>query len=256
MNIWFTDLDNTLIYSFRHDIPEPKLTAEYYLEREQSYVTRRTLTFLQRFSQEKDNLLIPVTTRTQQQYERIAPLLEQLTLHYALVENGAVLLDHGTPDESWETESLSIVSKSSDSLSCVYQDLFNHLGNSHLHDLSPYMVFAKTEKDPSLFRYLKNTYTEKGISILYSGSKLYGLPSELTKGNAIKRLCQRLQLENCCAIASGDSVFDLSMLSLSDIALYPESFSEAKGIGKRSIPVSGFFSDGMCHVLEDILSIQ
>ena len=36
MHIWFTDLDNTLIYSYKHEIPLPKTTAEYYQDREQS----------------------------------------------------------------------------------------------------------------------------------------------------------------------------------------------------------------------------
>ncbi|MBQ3887978.1 MAG: hypothetical protein II735_08400, partial [Clostridia bacterium] len=87
MDIWFSDMDNTLIYSHKHDIPLPKTTAEYYLDREQSFITDRTLSFCQKFCASTERMFVPLTTRTPAQYERIL-LREKLSYRYALVCNG------------------------------------------------------------------------------------------------------------------------------------------------------------------------
>ena len=42
MKILCTDLDNTIIYSYKHDIGNEKMNVELYKEREISFITKRT----------------------------------------------------------------------------------------------------------------------------------------------------------------------------------------------------------------------
>ena len=72
MIVFHTDLDNTLIYSYRHDIGRDRRCVEVYQGREISFVTQETHRLLQKLSERKEQVLIvPTTTRTAEQYARI-----------------------------------------------------------------------------------------------------------------------------------------------------------------------------------------
>ena len=67
--IFFTDLDNTIIYSYKHDIGRDKINVEIYQGREISFITQSTHEYLKNL---KENILVvPTSTRTVEQYERI-----------------------------------------------------------------------------------------------------------------------------------------------------------------------------------------
>ena len=66
MSVFFTDLDNTMIYSHHREIGKPKIVVEHLDGREQSFMTEFAYDFLL----SADWLdIVPVTTRTKQQYE-------------------------------------------------------------------------------------------------------------------------------------------------------------------------------------------
>ena len=88
MKIFMSDLDNTLIYSYKHEIGEEKTCVEIYQDREVSYMTNRSCELLKAVTEEI--LFVPTTTRTIEQYERIH--LDVGIPKYALVCNGGVLL--------------------------------------------------------------------------------------------------------------------------------------------------------------------
>ena len=80
MTVFHADLDNTLIYSVRHDVGEEKTGVEVYEGREVSFMTNRSSSLLKRV---KEHLLfVPTTTRTEEQYRRID--LKMGPLEYAL----------------------------------------------------------------------------------------------------------------------------------------------------------------------------
>ena len=255
LNIWFTDLDNTLIFSHRHEIPSPKLLAEYYQGREQSYMTELTLQFLQRFSERQGHLFVPLTTRKREQYERIFLLREKLSYSYALIANGAVLLKNGEENEQWTRDTLKMIEPAAAHLEKVYEVMQEHLGREHLHRNDTYMVYARTENDPAFFQYLEKTFAPHGIQVFYSGSKLHCFPAILSKGTAVKRFLSFLREENNVGtgdirtISSGDSSFDLSMLQETDISIYPDALSPFMPQNKQGYAVSGFFSDEICRIL-------
>lgn len=89
--VFHSDLDNTMIYSYKHDIGNEKRCVEIYQGREISYVTDRTHELLR---QVQDRVLfVPTTTRTTEQYRRID--LGIGPVRYALTCNGGVLLVDG-----------------------------------------------------------------------------------------------------------------------------------------------------------------
>ncbi len=253
MDIWLTDLDNTLIYSHKHNIPLPKTTAEYYQGREQSYITDRTLRFCQQFCESKNHLFVPLTTRIPPQFERISPLWEQLSYRYALVSNGAVLLIDGVSDPVWEQRSLAMAEQYTDLLLDAFEVLKQYVEPAHLHEVLPYMVYAKTPQDPALMALLRERYAPHGISVIYTGTKLYCVPGVFSKGAAVRRFRERLAASGDRIIASGDSPFDVSMLMESDIAIYPQELSVPEDLRHQHIPVEGFFADGLCRALSALL---
>ncbi len=100
MIAFFSDLDNTLIFSYKHDIGEKKRCVEIYQGREVSYITERTYGLLKYAASRL--LFVPVTTRTEEQYRRID--LGVGVPSYALVCNGGVLLINGQEDAGWYRE--------------------------------------------------------------------------------------------------------------------------------------------------------
>ena len=62
MMVFCTDLDNTLIYSYKHDIGENKRCVEIYQDREISFITQETYRLL--CEVKKQAMIVPVTART------------------------------------------------------------------------------------------------------------------------------------------------------------------------------------------------
>ena len=97
MYLFNCDLDNTLIYSYKHDIGADKINVEQYQGREISFITSRTFELLKEVAEK--TVFVPTTTRTVEQYGRID--LGIHTPQYALVCNGGILLKNGVEDSEW-----------------------------------------------------------------------------------------------------------------------------------------------------------
>lgn len=69
MQIVHTDLDNTLIYSYKHEIGGPKTCVEIYQGREISFMTETSHRLLGQLCSKPGVLVVPTTTRTLEQYE-------------------------------------------------------------------------------------------------------------------------------------------------------------------------------------------
>ena len=112
MRVINLDLDNTLIYSYKHDIGDRKMNVEVYQGREISYVTEKTHERLKKIMSRC--LVVPTTTRTKEQYERID--LKVGAFRYALVCNGGILLRDGVSDSAWYEESRRLIADCADEL--------------------------------------------------------------------------------------------------------------------------------------------
>ena len=227
MILFCTDLDNTLIYSYKHDIGENKRCVEIYQGREISFITQETYRLLCEVKNQA--MIVPVTTRTVEQYRRID--LGVGTFSYALTCNGGVLLIDGHEDENWYRESLRLISDSRQALLRAVELLEQEKRRSfEVRLIRELFVFTKCEEPEAVVCELKGILDASLVDVFNNGIKVYVVPKKLSKGRAIDRFRDYIGAEN--VIAAGDSEFDSSMLEAADCGVAaPElsgcySFSE------------------------------
>lgn len=227
MILFHTDLDNTLIYSYKHDIGSAKQCVELYKEREISFITDATYALLKEIKEHVT--IVPTTTRTVGQYNRID--LGVGAFRYALACNGGVLLADGKEDMDWYAGSLAMVSESKDTLA-YGEELLKKDPNRcmEIRNIQGLFTFTKSEKPLDSVNMLKQAVNTDQVDIFHNGIKVYIVPKKLTKGAALLRLKKRLKSETI--IAAGDSEFDISMINSADFGLAPLTLKGKKGIGK------------------------
>lgn len=247
MPVLFSDIDNTLIQSHRHIYHGKKVWVEYLNGHEQSYMPQNTYDY---FRSQNWLKVIPVTTRTKIQYERLSDLSNSLGWDIALICNGAILLKNGKEDCSWTEESLHLSMKDRDSFVWLCQKAHKIVDSSQIVEIPDIMFYVKTEKAEEIHNYLFEIMDSEHIEIHKDARKVYCFPKSLNKGMAIERMMKRLGRTSC--IAAGDSEFDISMLEKASIALCPEELSKNISIHRRVIPCADIFPDTICHELEKI----
>ena len=117
------DLDNTLIYSYKHRTPED-ICVEWLEGQEQSFMTAQTIRLLPRLARRL--LLLPVTTRSQAQYQRL--VWPQGSPEWAITTNGGLLLHKGEVDTEWRDYTLGMAAGFHDSLQRLEAELGNIAG--------------------------------------------------------------------------------------------------------------------------------
>lgn len=249
MIVFNTDLDNTMIYSYKHDIGEDKLCAEIYQGREISFITKRTGELLKLVNSEV--LLVPTTTRTVEQYNRID--LGFGVPKFALACNGGVLLVDGTEDEEWYRESLSLISDCTDQLAAAEKILETDENRTlDVRSIRGLFVFTKSDEPLKSVEVLKSKLDVSRIDVFNNGVKVYVVPKKLSKGIAIERFRKKAGAD--FVIAAGDSEFDVSMLCGADLAIAPKELADMTELPENSY-ICGedrIFSE---KVLEKVLEI-
>ena len=219
MKILCTDLDNTIIYSYKHDIGNEKMNVELYKEREISFISNHTYELLKKVKEEF--LIIPTSTRTKEQYERID--LKIGTFKYALVCNGSVLLVDGKKDKDWYEESLRLAKPSNLEVKKALEYLENDKRRTfELRYIEDLFVFTKCDEAETVVNELREYLDKNLVNVFNNKEKVYVLPTSLSKGKAIERLRKYLKAE--FIIAAGDSEFDISMVEAADVGLVPYGF--------------------------------
>ena len=226
MYIFNSDIDNTLIFSYKHDIGPQKVNIELYKNREISFVTEYTY-----------NLL----STGIEQYSRIdwggrAP-------EYALVCNGGVLLRKGIEDESWYRRSLEIAAPAEVELNKAWYFLEGEPGrNFELRFIKN--LFIKCIDSIKVIEKLKKLLDNSIVDIFNNNEKVYVIPKGLNKGSALLRF-RDLYKKTLKIIAAGDSEFDISMSRVCDIFLAPCGSQAIFGNFENIVfmPGAGVFSD-------------
>lgn len=227
MEVFHTDLDNTLIYSYKHDIGNDKINVEMYEGREVSFMTKKTWRLLLELQERM--LVVPTTTRTQEQYGRIG--LKAGNPRYALVCNGGVLLVDGRSDGAWYGQSLKMVQDSQDELQKAIGFLETEKNRkSEIRYIQELFVFTKCQRPKGVAASLGRVLDTRLVDVFQNGEKIYVIPKRLDKGTAVLRF--REYIGDCRVFAAGDSVFDIPMLVQADLAAAPP------GLGGR-LPQGG-----------------
>ena len=254
MVLFCTDLDQTLIYSYKHEIGSRKRCVELYEGREVSYMTDRTYCLLSELS--KYACIVPVTTRSVAQYQRIQLGIE--SIRYALVCNGGVLLSDGRNDPAWYQRSLELAEDSRQELAAAVRFLeLEQYRTLEVRLIEGLFVFTKCSNPQDVVRRLKKELQAQeavrggqeqcpcAVDVFSNGEKVYVVPARLNKGTAVARLRELVGADQ--VFAAGDSAFDLPMLVQADAAAAPA------GCGFHSLPGHVRVMDGKGVFSEEML---
>lgn len=216
-NILFCcDLDNTLLYSHKHK-KAGDVCVEILKDKEQGFMTRETIRLL-KLLQEKV-ILLPVTTRSVEQYRRIQWPEGTRPLR-ALVANGAILLEGDEIVPEWRSESATIIADYSVELERMLD----------LLSVRSEYIRCRCVDDFYLFVYVRDgidphscidTFGPTELNVVASGRKIYFLPPGLDKGTATERFRRRHSV--ALTVVAGDSIMDVSMLRNSDVGIVPNT---------------------------------
>ncbi len=249
MTVLHIDLDNTLIYSYKHDIGKSKMTAEVYQGREISFLTVNTYENLKRIAERV--LLVPTSTRSTEQYKRID--LQLGPLPYALTCNGGVLLINGKTDASWYQQSLALIRESMPGLQAARHFLERDARrNFELRFIEDLFLFTKCHEPESVTADLREILDSETAEAFHNGEKVYVIPRSLSKGAAVERFREYTGAGR--VIAAGDSAFDISMLQAADTGIAPHGFRKQyhTAFPVLEMPGDRVFSDEMTDKILEI----
>jgi hypothetical protein len=218
--IFASDLDNTLIYSYKVKT-QGDLCVEEKDGKELSFMSVSAYHLLQEVN--RKCLFLPVTTRSMAQYRRIR-LLGSGYPAFALVSNGGNLLRYDTVDEEWQRETHALLGGCTSKMR-RYSALLQRDGNVHfdIRFVDDMFLFFKSNDVAKSLRWLRGNVDRKLFDVSAVRDKLYILPKVLSKGYALARFCRLFPGRQI--ICAGDSAIDLSMLLFADCAYVPSRYA-------------------------------
>ena len=184
--IFATDLDNTMIFSHRSITGNKNMfhCVERYQGREITYMTDSAI---QKLKFLMNNIfVIPATTRSLAQFNRVQ--LFQNT-KYAIIDNGGMILHNGMVDPNWDNHVNTILNQYDfEKVYHVFTTLPTLISSPKIIDEK--FVFAKVDDVDVCKKILKYKLDTKIWQLSFQGKKVYAIPAEITKGNALKYLKQ------------------------------------------------------------------
>lgn len=216
--IFATDLDNTMIFSHSRVIglEDELYCVEYYNGKPITYMTHSAIQMLKILMSKV--FVIPVTTRSISQFKRVEFFS---TTEYAIADNGGVILHKGIVNPKWDNYIQSILMKYDLKDTCnIFSSLPGLISPPKIVDGK--FVLAKSDKIDLCEQYLKCRLNTKIWQVSFQGKKVYAIPSEITKGNALKFISESLIHDNHPVVSAGDSNLDISMLDYSSYSIIPK----------------------------------
>jgi hydroxymethylpyrimidine pyrophosphatase-like HAD family hydrolase len=219
------DLDQTLIYSRRaFRLPpgarEPELRlVEVYNGAPAGFMTARAADLLHQLASAAE--LVPVTTRTIEQYRRVDL---GVRTRYAVAANGGILLVDGEPDRSWEhlvRQRLAETGRPLPEVRRLAEQIADPSWVRTLRVADDYFVYLVAH-ERGLIPDLTDLEAEllgAGWTLSIQGRKVYLVPAALTKQAALAEVAERCRLDR--TVAAGDSLLDLGLLEAADAAVRP-----------------------------------
>jgi len=213
-------------------------------------MTKKTYDFL---SESNGIFLIPTTTRTCEQYARLSETFVKFGCRYALVCNGGILLDNNEIDLEWLSETKRIAGDELSDLKDARELFLRFFQRESIHYANDIMLYAKSDTPALDAARLTSMLKTKSLNVYYDSRKVYCIPASITKGTAMKRFSNRMGITR--TIAAGDSIPDIPMLRISDLAILPYNLSNSvEHMQKYVAENSQCFSDYICDVLSGMVS--
>lgn len=218
MRLLVSDLDRTLVHPAR-SLPatQAATVVEIYQGRGITVASQATLSALGELA--GAGAFVPVTTRSQEQLRRIAPIWRWATAGWAICANGATLLEHGQIDPQWEAI-VDAAGRDSASVAQARAVIERHVGSPETVDWMPLLrdcderfLYATLRLDrvPDDLQASADAALEPlhWHAILHA-RKLYALPRHICKGRALDYLRERTGAD--AVMAAGDSLLDVELL--------------------------------------------
>ena len=208
------DLDQTVVFS-RRSAGEagPSVVVEHLAGEPLSSMTVGAVAAYTALAARHD--VVPVTTRTVEQYTRIA--LPVAPAH-AVCANGGVLLADGRPDAAWAAWVAGLCAASAPlreveaRLRSVEAEPWVRLVRT-AQDLFAYLVAHSRDSVPAGWpAALAAELAPLGWAVSVQGRKVYAVPAGLSKAAAVQRLVDQLGAD--VLLAAGDSLLDRPLLEL------------------------------------------
>lgn len=253
MTVLHVDLDNTLIYSYKHDIGNDRINSEVYQGREISFLTGTTYENLRKLKEKL--LIVPTSTRSIEQYNRIN--LQIGSIPYALVCNGGVLLVNGEKETSWYRTSLKLIRESLPELDRVRHFLEKDTRRKfELRFIEDLFLFTKCDEPENVVTELQEILDTSIVEVFHNKEKIYVVPQKLSKGTAVERFREYIKADR--VIAAGDSRFDISMLRAADTGIAPHGFRQEFSIDfdMEEMPGNRIFSDEMTERILELCKVE
>jgi len=217
--IFATDLDRTMIYSnkFVNKDNINKISVVETLDgKEISYMSNYAIKELEKLN--KKIYVVPVTTRSVKQFTRINTFKY---CEYAITTNGGTILHNGTVLETWENQILKIVKEYKEKMNDVMNVLKNQIFITREPSLiDEKFIFSKTDNIELCEKFLSENIDLGIWNYTIQSQKVYVIPKEITKSNALDYL--RNLLNTKTVIAAGDGKMDRDMLEYADYAILPK----------------------------------
>ena len=253
MTVLHVDLDNTLIYSYKHDIGNDRINVEVYQGREISFLTGTTYENLRKLKEKL--LIVPTSTRSIEQYNRIN--LRIGSISYALVCNGGVLLVNGEKETSWYRTSLELIRESLPTLDTARHFLEKDTRRKfELRFIENLFLFTKCDEPENVVIELREILDTSIADVFHNKEKIYVVPEKLSKGIAVERFREYIKADR--VIAAGDSRFDISMLRAADTGIAPHGFRQEFSIdfNIEEMPGNRVFSEEMTERILELCKTE
>lgn len=222
--IFASDLDRTLIYSnkFLEQASTNTIPVELKDEKQITHITEKSLKLLKLISEKI--LFIPTTTRSIEQFHRISIFNDSISLKYAVVDNGAVILKNGEVDLYWQDYILSQMNSIISPIELIEHCRFflekDYVNSFRCCDnLFLYAVLKNDKMNVDDFNKLILISEKEGYSVTKNNRKIYIIPKFINKWSPLKYI-MGIEKEDKI-ITAGDSYLDLPMLNNSLYGMIP-----------------------------------
>jgi hypothetical protein len=231
-----TDLDRTMIYSQNSMNVGEKLSddllfkvVEMYHQKPLSYMTSPAYINLEIINAHAH--LVPVTTRTEKQFNRVKiPGTTKADLYsdrdqYAITTNGANILVNGVADADWAAKIHAGFESNVATMEEAGAYLHQFKKASWLKDFRNaddffyYMVVTRSELPEQTLRSMKSAMKDFNWTVSIQGRKVYFVPGFISKGAAFAEIIKRVGADY--SIGCGDSLLDISLMEAADLSIRP-----------------------------------
>lgn len=258
--IFASDLDRTLIYSNRflneESLTVPIRNVEVHNGRKISYMTEKAIALLRELADEM--MFIPVTTRTVEQYQRIALFRDEIRPTYAITCNGGVVLNNGKIDEHWQDYVRAKIDGSAASVEDVKRKIEETADATWLESINVvdrFFVYLITISplSPEQVKSYTEWADEHGWVFSLQGRKVYFIPSFINKWDAVHYVAEKVGRKT--VFTAGDSNLDVCLIEQAKFGLIPRHGEAAVNFGHLGLTQqTGIFAAE--EIIETILAMR